>query len=294
MPEAPTVPDRALTPLLTRITQESLDEDYQHVAEQRAAALARQGATDDGAGRSRRREHWVAGAVVAVFGMLVTVAAVQTSEGSAVADANRASLLHQIDQRRDQSTQLQGRILLLRELNVGLQDSLAEATDAERTTSNRVDRLAAQAGFGPVSGPGVVITVDDAPNGEAVRAEDLALLTNGLWEAGAEAIAINGKRLTSRSALANSGAAINLNGAPPMSPPYVVSAIGDNRTLQANLLDTSTGLAFSNTADALGFRVAPKNVDDIALPAATLRQPDFAVKGTAEDNRRPDGKETAP
>lgn len=294
MPEAPTVPDRALTPLLTRITQESLDEDYQHVAEQRAAALARQGATDGVTGGSRRREHWVAAAVVAVFGMLVTVAAVQTSQGSAVADANRASLLHQIDQRRDQSTQLQGRILLLRELNVGLQDSLAEATDAERTTSNRVDRLAAQAGFGPVSGPGVVITVDDAPNGEAVRAEDLALLTNGLWEAGAEAIAINGKRLTSRSALANSGAAINLNGAPPMSPPYVVSAIGDNRTLQANLLDTSTGLAFSNTADALGFRVAPKNVDDIALPAATLRQPDFAVKGTAEDNRRPDGKETAP
>jgi uncharacterized protein YlxW (UPF0749 family) len=294
MPEAPTVPDRARTPLLTLITQESLDEDYQHVAEQRAAARARQGAVDDdGAGGSGRRGHWVAAAVVAAFGMLVTVAGVQTSQGSAVADANRESLLHQIDQRRDQSADLQGRILRLRERNVGLQDSLTEATDAERTTANRVERLAAQAGFGPVSGPGVVITVDDAPNGEAVRAEDLALLTNGLWQAGAEAIAINGKRLTTRSALGNSGPAINLNGA-PMSPPYVVSAIGDNKTLQANLLDTSTGLAFSNTADALGFRVTPKNLDDLDLPAAPLRQPRHAVKGTAEENRRPDGKETAP
>jgi uncharacterized protein YlxW (UPF0749 family) len=294
MPDAPTVPDRARTPLLTLITQESLDEDYQHVAEQRAAASVRPGGEDHGAGGPGRRGHWVAGAVVAAFGMLVTVAAVQTSEGSGVADANRESLLQQIDQRRDQSAELQGRILRLRERNVGLQDALNEATEAERTTTNRVDRLAAQAGYGPVTGPGIVITIDDAPNGEAVRAEDLALLTNGLWEAGAEAIAINGKRLHTRSAIFNSGEAINVNSAPPLSPPYVVSAIGDNKTLQANLLDTSTGLAFSNGADALGFQVTTERRDEIDLPAAELKPPGHAVKGTAEENRRPDGKETAP
>ena len=83
---------------------------------------------------------------------------------------------------------------------------------------------------------------------------DLALLVNGLWRAGAEAIAINGQRLTARSAIRNSGAAINVNGRPPLSPPYVVTAIGDTKTLQADLLDTSTGLAFQNGADALGFR----------------------------------------
>ena len=294
MPDAPTAPDRARTPLLTLITQESLDEDYQHVAEQRAAARARDGEGEHDGGRSRRREHWVAAAVVAAFGLLVTVAAVQTSQGSGVADANRESLLRQIDQRRDQSAELQGRIVRLREFNVGLQDRLDTTTDAERAMSNRVERVAAQAGYGPVSGPGVVITVDDAPNGEAVRAEDLALLTNGLWEAGAEAISINGRRLASRSALANSGAAINLTGGPPLSPPYVVSAIGDNKTLQADLLDTSTGLAFSNGADLLGFQVTPENVDNLDLPAATLRQPRFAERLSAEDNRRPNGKETAP
>ncbi|GAA4754606.1 hypothetical protein GCM10023350_45050 [Nocardioides endophyticus] len=294
MPDAPTVPDRARTPLLTLITQESLDEDYQHVAEQRAAARARQGVEDHGAGGSGRRGHWVAAAVVAAFGMLVTVAAVQTSEGSGVADANRESLLHQIDQRRDQSAQLQGRILRLSERNVGLQDALNEVTDAERTTANRVDRLAAQAGYGPVRGPGIVITVDDAPNGEAVRAEDLALLANGLWAAGAEAIAINDRRLTARSAIFNSGAAINIRFTPPLSPPYVVSAIGDNKALEANLLDTSTGLAFSNAADALGFQVTTDRRDEIDLPAAELRPPHDAVMGTAEENRRPDGKETAP
>ena len=291
MPETSTT-DRTRTPLLTLITQESMDQDYQHVAEQRATARAAGGpVAGDGA---ERRGHWVAAAVVGVFGLLVTVAAVQTSERSGVTSASRDSLLSQIDQRRDQTAELQQRIIRLRELNVGLQDALSEANDDERSTASRADRLAGIAGFGPVSGPGLVITVDDAPDGEAVRDEDLSLLVNGLWEAGAEAISINGKRLTTRSGLRNSGAAINLNGPPPLSPPYVVSAIGDTRTLQADLIDTSTGLAFSNTADVLGFPVTMKIDDDLTLPAATLRPPRHAVKGTAEENRRPDGKEIAP
>jgi uncharacterized protein YlxW (UPF0749 family) len=284
MPDAPTAPDRARTPLLTLITQESLDEDYQHVAEKRAA--------DGDVGRSSDGRHWIAATVVAAFGLLVTMAAVQTSAGSGVADANRESLLRQIDQRRDQSAALQGKIVSLRELNVGLQDSMAEVSDTERATTNRVDRLAAVAGYGPVTGPGIVVTVDDAPGGQAVQSEDLALLVNGLWEAGAEAIAINGRRLTASSAIFNSGAAINIRFTPPLSPPYVVSAIGNNKTLQADLLDTSTGLAFSNEADALGFRVDMDTEDQLTLPRATLRDPIFAAKGTA--NRRPEREETAP
>jgi uncharacterized protein YlxW (UPF0749 family) len=295
MSDAPASPDRSRTPLLTLITQESLDQDYQHVAEKRAAERAAGAGEHDGVRRGLRK-HWSATAVVAAFGLLATVAAVQTSASAGVADASRDSLLQQIDQRRDDAADLQRRIVRLRELIVGLQDALGETTDAEVVASARAQRLAAQTGFGSVTGPGVVITVKDAPDGEAVRDRDLQLLVNGLWEAGAEAISINGKRLTARSALRNSGAAINLNGPPPLSPPYVVSAIGDNRTLQADLLDTSTGLAFSNVADTFGFPVKMHNVDDLTLPAATQRQLKLrhVVKGTAKDNRKPDAKETAP
>jgi uncharacterized protein YlxW (UPF0749 family) len=294
MPDAPTLPDRSHIPLLTLITQESLDEDYQQVARKRAAR-AGQG-TGESVERLGRRATWMAAAVVGVFGLLVTVAAVQTSERSGVADAGRASLVGQIEQRRDQQAALQRRIIETRDSNVAEQDALDGATAAERTVEDRVERLGATTGFGPVRGPGVVITVKDAPGGEAVRDKDLALLVNGLWEAGAEAISINGKRLTARSALRNSGEAINLNGAPPLSPPYVVSAIGDNRTLEADLLDTSTGLAFSNVADALGFPVKTRDVDDLRLPAATsprLLRLSHAVKRTADDNRKPDDKESA-
>lgn len=280
MPDAPTT-DRARTPLLTLITQESLDEDYQHVADRRAAA---QEPPRDG-----QRSHWIAAAVVAVFGVLVTVAAVQTSASSGVNDANRSSLLRQIEDRRADAAAAQTRIVRLRELIVGMHAEYDAATEEAQSADSRVQRLGAVTGFGPARGPGVVITVDDAPDGEAVRDEDLALLVNGLWEAGAEAVAINGKRLTARSALRNAGAAINLNGAPPMSPPYVVSAIGDPKTLPANLLDTTSGMAFTNLADVLGFSVKRQNEDDLMLPAATLRRPRFAVEGTAELNRVPQG-----
>jgi uncharacterized protein YlxW (UPF0749 family) len=281
--------DRARVPLLTLITQESLEEDYRHVAAQRAASGATSG--------TGRRSHWIAAAVVAAFGVLVTIAAVQTSASSGVNNANRDSLVARMADKRADAADLQRRIVRLREQIVVLQSAYDEASDDARAAENRVERLGAIAGFHAVSGPGVVITVNDAPDGEAVRDEDLATLVNGLWEAGAEAIAINGKRLTARSALRNSGAAINLNGPPPLSPPYVVSAIGNPRTLEADLLDTSSGLEFSNLADVLGFPVKRQNVDDLTLPAASqhlLRLLRHATPGTAEQNRINHGKETAP
>jgi uncharacterized protein YlxW (UPF0749 family) len=251
------------TPLLNRITQESLDEDYQHVAERRAA---------EGGGRpSSRRTRLVATAVVGAFGLLVATAAVQTDEQSSVESASRASLIDQINDQRDRLADLQARTVSLRELNVGLEDSFNETNDKATVAEARAQRLAVQTGFAAVTGPGIRVTVDDAPDGELVRADDLALLVDGLWNAGAEAISINGKRMTARSSLYNTGVAINLNGSPPLSPPYVVSAIGNEDTLQADLLDTSSGLAFTSLANSLGFPVDMENKDEMTLPAAAPR-----------------------
>ncbi|MBZ5738933.1 DUF881 domain-containing protein [Nocardioides mangrovi] len=268
------------TPLLTRITQESLDGDYQHVADRRAAA---------GDGRpSSRRNRLTASIVVGAFGLLVAVAAVQTDEQSGVTSASRASLIDQINDQRDRLADLQARTVSLRELNIGLQDDFDETNDKATAAEARAQRLAAQTGFAAVTGPGIVITVDDAPDGEAVRDSDLSLLVDGLWNAGAEAISINGKRLTARSALRNSGPAINLNGPPPLSPPYVVSAIGNKDTLQADLLDTDSGLAFTSLAESFGFPVSMDNEDELTLPAAAprmLRLPTIEAARDAQSDK---------
>jgi uncharacterized protein YlxW (UPF0749 family) len=283
------LPERVTMPLLTLITQQSLDEDYRHVAERRATEAPRP---------PRGGPHRTAALVIAVFGLLVTVAAVQTSRNASVTDASRATLVRQITAEREAVSSLQDEIVRLRERNVGLQERLGQVSNTAQTTVARMRRLETSTGFVAVSGPGVRVTVDDAPNGDptqAVRDEDLALLVDGLWTAGAEAVAINGQRLTTLSAIRNSGPAIHVNGR-PLAPPYTVLAIGDTRTLQANLLDSTHGSEFYSLASQLQFVYELHNEDSMDLPAAPdrlLRLRHVTVGTAAQQDDRID-EETTP
>ena len=273
MPET-AVPDRVSTPLLTLITQQSMDEDYQHVADRRPP-------DPDG----RRRPHRVAAVVVAAFGLLVAVAAVQTSEGADVKSASRATLIAQIDEGRAELAEYQRQIVRLREQNVRLQSEADAIATEQLAAEARVQRMAVNTGFAAVTGPGVRSVVDDSET-EAVRDRDLRRLVDGLWNAGAEAISINGNRLTARSAIRNSGSAIRINNR-SMSPPYTVLAIGDPDTLQAKLLQTTSGLQFNQLVENFGFLWTIDNVDELSLPAAPPRMARLrsAQEGTAAENR---------
>lgn len=272
-----TVRDRVNTPLLTLITQQSLDEDYQHVADRKPA-------DPDG----RRRPHRTAAIVVAAFGLLVAIAAVQTSERAGVESASRATLITQIGEGRAELAEAQRQMVQLREQNVGLQTALDGLTADQLAAEARALRLAGTTGFGGVSGPGVRVVVDDAEGGEAVRDVDLRALVDGLWGAGAEAVAVNGERLTARSAIRNSGSAIRITGNNRnLSPPYTVVAIGDKNTLQARLMQTTSGLRFRTIVESFGFPWSMDNVDELFIPAAPQRMVRLrsAVEGTAEQNR---------
>jgi uncharacterized protein YlxW (UPF0749 family) len=272
----PETADRVNTPLLTLITQQSLDEDYQVVAERRAA--------ENGGTPPRRRPARTAGIVVAAFGLLVTIAAVQNSANEPVESASRTSLIDQIDASKDDIAHLQRLIVRLREHDVALQTQLdGVTTDAQEATA-RAQRLAAVSGFGPVEGPGVRVTVDDSPSGELVVDRDLRPLVIGLWDAGAEAISINGQRLTSRSAIRNTADAIQVNSR-PLSPPYVIQAIGDPLTLEADLMQTSGGLLFRDIATSFGYPWDMDTVNDLSLPAAPDRL--LRLRNATEDAGEP-------
>ena len=66
---------------------------------------------------------------------------------------------------------------------------------------------------------------DEASQGRVI-AKDLQYVTNALWESGAEAISINGKRLTSTSSIRFAGSAIIVDYR-PLTRPYVITALGD-------------------------------------------------------------------
>lgn len=261
----PDLPPRVTMPLLTLITQQSLDEDYRIAAERRLL--------DPPAPRGPGSKK-VAVVVIAVFGVLVSTAFVQNSLSEDTENAGRNALILRINNQRDRVDALQADIAGLRETNADLTAGLTATTDAEQTAATRLRRLQVRTGFVAVRGPGVVLTVDNAPNAdplqEVVRDSDLAMLVNGLWSAGAEAIGINGQRLTAMSAIRNSGVPIEVNGV-GIAPPYTVLAIGDNRTMLARFVNSSGGVNFDALVQRFGFTLNMDNDDDLSLPAAPQR-----------------------
>ncbi|MEJ7833027.1 MAG: DUF881 domain-containing protein [Nocardioides sp.] len=279
-PPAP-LPPRVTMPLLTLITQQALDEDYEQAARQRAAA---------GTATPPRRR-WMAAAAIAIFGVLASIAAVQASRDADVNDASRETLVGRITDRRGGVSALQDRIVELRETNAGRENFLASTTETQQSALTRLGRLQVRTGFVAVTGPGVRVTVDNAPNADplqVVQDADLAMLVDGLWAAGAEAIAINGQRLTALSAIRNSGRPIEVNSV-GVAPPYVVSAIGDPRALQADFFDSFGGLAFDALARRYGFDYDLDDAESLSLPAAPPRLLNLrSVRVGAADGQEPE------
>ncbi len=130
--------------------------------------------------------------------------------------------------------------------------------------------MAGASGFQAVTGPGLRLVLEDAPpdaGGELIRSDDLALLINGLWEAGAEAIAVNGERLTARSATTTANVSINVNRR-PVTAPYTVEAIGDPDRLEQRFGETQGGGAWLLLVEEFGFGYRTATSDDLELPAA--------------------------
>jgi uncharacterized protein YlxW (UPF0749 family) len=259
------LPEHVTTPLLTLITTRSMDEDYAHVAQKRAVA---------GDERPRAtRPHWSSFLAVAALGVMAAVVAVQTDREAPANELSRAALVQQIDTRSDDVRALQADVARLTRFNASVASNStrtqADLGDAEA----RVRRAELTTGFSAVHGPGVRITVDDRPGDEVdgeVLDEDLATLVDGLFEAGAEAVAINDQRINALGGIRNTNRAVHVNGRPVIAP-YTVSAIGDPRTLQARLVETYQGQQWFGRVNNFGFVYEAENVDDIRLPAAPER-----------------------
>lgn len=260
-----TATDRVAMPLLDRVTQQALEEDYVHVARRKAE---RGDETDGDASKGRVSR---AAVVAAVFGLLVATAAVQTSRDAASDETSRTTLVGRVLEGRERVTELQRSVADLRSETETLTSDLESLTARERAASGVVEQLNLGAGFAAARGPGVRIVVDDSDDGTpegTVRTADLRHLVYGLWEAGAEAIAINGLRLTARSPIVTSGGSISVNQR-SLSSPYVVEAIGDTRTLQVDLNRTGYGQAFFTVAQLVDLQVQEDNIERLNLPAAT-------------------------
>jgi putative membrane associated protein len=136
----------------------------------------------------------------------------------------------------------------------------------------------------PVSGPGITVTLTDrATPGKgsgAVRDQDLAMVVNALWGAGAEAISINGQRIGPATFVRTAGTVILVN-ITPVSSPYVVSAIGDSNALSVALVRGNTGDYLSAAQSMTGMTVSTKVAPSLSMDALAPTSSQYATAITA-------------
>jgi uncharacterized protein YlxW (UPF0749 family) len=152
----------------------------------------------------------------------------------------------------------------------------ADAAARERAVlaamRQRLVELQALSGVRAVRGPGVVVELRDSaralqpgddPNLTLIHYTDLHAVMATLWAAGAEAMALNGERVTPTTGLSCVGTTILCN-TKRMAPPYVIAAIGDPDRLLGALRapDGPLGLLL-----AFEFPVTVSRVNQLELPA---------------------------
>ena len=248
--------------LLNYLTATSLDQDYAAASEQRRAH-----------GESRRERPGTSALVIlAVFGILLATAAVQTSRTADESATSHEELVKQVQARKAQLSARRERVDSLRSQTQTLETQYLAATAQGRSVQSRLTSLGIGTGADATRGPGVRVTVDDGPPISGGQNEifdgDLQKLVNGLWLAGAEGIALNGERLTALTAIRQGGAVITVNFR-PISPPYTLTAIGDPDTLAARLVDTPGGQWFLDLQALYGVEFDIANSEEpVTLPAA--------------------------
>jgi uncharacterized protein YlxW (UPF0749 family) len=182
-----------------------------------------------------------------------------TSQLQAESESDLARILSSLNGEADS---LRDEIAGLRLQLQAVQTSSRRDDAALRAAQDQLADLEVLAGTVPVHGPGVVVTVSDPDS--SLRYDSLIDLVEELRDAGAEALAVNGQRVGTRSAFFPQGRGIALDGT-VLSPPYKVTAIGQPPTLETGL--GIRGGAVETLSSAKSVHVDVARQPDLVLPA---------------------------
>ncbi|WP_420907461.1 DUF881 domain-containing protein [Streptomyces scabichelini] len=264
-------PDASMS-LLTNVMDHSLDEGYAEAAARKKAAGA------GGMPKTLRAKLGLAAGLV-LAALVVTVGAAQARVSAPGVAKEREELIDRIDRETAVADKLEDSVDELRD------DVSARQREAlKKHGGDQGELVGMLSGAVEVHGPGVKLVVNDAKeadqsgDGDAretsgfsdtgrVRDRDMQRVVNGLWESGAEAITINGQRLTALSAIRAAGDAILVDNK-PLVPPYTVLAVGDGKGLSSRFRSSGDGQYLQVLHENFGIRTALSVEEDVRLPAA--------------------------
>lgn len=133
--------------------------------------------------------------------------------------------------------ELEERLNQLNKQMVGLQEQAAKSDSSDIKGQLATARIFA--GISPVKGPGITVTIDDSKRDSksenpVTHDTDVMQIVNELFLSGAEAVAVNGERISSATGILCVGPTVRINER-LMTPPYTIEAIGDSTTLITGL-----------------------------------------------------------
>jgi len=228
-------------------------------------------------GRLRAIPSWQVTLGVALLALGFLIAAQLASEGPRVrySTQERTPLVETATGLQTEQDGLKARILEIRRQIQAVEDQGAGAADLVRELNAKLQGARVAAGLIALTGSGIVLQLEDSkepvpPGGSEsdylVGSRDVRAVVEELWNAGAEAIAVNGERITPTSAIIDIGTSLLVNSA-YLAPPYQVSAIGPDDLYDR--LSASPGFIdfVRARSDGYGIRVSIAEPTSVDIPA---------------------------
>ena len=229
------------------------------------------------AARLRGIPSWQVTLGVALLGLGVLVAAQLASEGPRVryTTQERSPLVETATDLQADQESLKAAILDLRTRIQAAEQAGQGSAALVKDLNDQLQSARIAAGLIPLTGSGIVLQIEDSqepadPEGNMqdllVGARDLRTIVEEMWQAGAEAVAVNGERMTPTTAVIDIGPSILVNSA-YLAGPYQVTAVGPD-DLYARLSASPGFVDFIRArAEAWGLRVSIAEPESVDMPA---------------------------
>jgi uncharacterized protein YlxW (UPF0749 family) len=228
----------------------------------------------------RRPSGWaVLVPVVALAAGLLFATSERTAQGTDLRGGEVIALSGLIKQRQAAYAQQQEQFAGLQREVQRLTDQAASRDGAVAAAKAGGDQGTVSAGLVALSGPGVEITLDDAPTRPdgvlpagagpddlVIHQSDVQAVVNAVWAAGADGVAIMGQRLVATSAVRCVGNVLLLQGR-TYSPPFVITAIGSGAQVRSQLAASPQVMVLQQAVDAYGLTFSVRDRGSVSVPA---------------------------
>jgi uncharacterized protein YlxW (UPF0749 family) len=288
--------------LLNELLNNTLDQGYAEAAQRRA---------ERGQPPARWRGRLVVAAGLLLIGLVGGVGFAQARRSAPESGRVKIALIRDIESRTASSDDLESQLDRLAAQVARDRDAALAASHEGASVRTALRRLEDENGLLAVRGPGLEVTVGDAPPTRAtdpvtgqqqtiqpdengrITDRDLQIVVNALWAAGAEAVAVDGRRLTATTTIREAGGAILVDFFAVTSP-YAIEAIGDPDRMLPRFVDSRIGQQYQTYVGAYQIQFDVRRQDRINLRAATGLDVQYAAVPVAPSPSRGPNLQSGP